>query len=136
VEQIEVRRVTLLILVEQVDCDFILRVGEGAHVPVVAGLYAVRVGLAELDLVLLWMVKFLHTVVGAGTCILECAIMLLRANFRRIGPEGPPPVLLRLMEEEALLRVVLVGELAGLRLEVKEVQEGHRVVCLRPRGRS
>jgi hypothetical protein len=65
---------------EQVDGKFAFRVRKGTHVSILALINPVRVGLTKLDLVLLWMIEFFHSIVrlaalvakGALACAIHC----------------------------------------------------------------
>ena len=73
-------RLTVLVkieLMQQVYSDFIFRVGERAHVSIVAGVDTVRVGLTEFHLVFLWMVEFFNSVVCARTAVPKWAFIVM-----------------------------------------------------------
>jgi len=109
-------------------------VGESAHVTVVAAFNPVRVALAELDLILLRVVKLFYPVVSFRALISHGALVAhgsvghIGTDLGGVGAQGPSPVLLELVVEEALFGVVLQLQLAGLRLEVCQVDELHGLV--------
>jgi len=76
------------------------------------------------------MIKLLDPVMGFGAGISLTALVpvMLRdhvgTDFGSIGAQRPSAVLFGFVKVEALLGVVLIGKLAGLGLEVKEVNEG------------
>lgn len=61
VEHVEIV-VSLLHQVKQLDSQLALTVCEGAHISVLAMVESIRVGLAEFDLVLFWVVEFLYSI--------------------------------------------------------------------------
>lgn len=67
VKHIEIR-ILWLNLVQEVDCDFVFRMGKGTHLSVLTVLHIMWVGLTELALVLFRMVKFFNSVMGLQTC--------------------------------------------------------------------
>lgn len=52
------------------------------------------------------------------------------ADLGSVGAEWSPSILLCLVIGEALLRIMLVGQLARLSFEIEEVYKGHRIVVL------
>jgi hypothetical protein len=61
---------------------------ESTHVSIVAVLYLARVGLTEFELVFLWMVELLYSVMRRGACVTNWTVfisMVLRTRFTRIG---------------------------------------------------
>jgi hypothetical protein len=100
-------------------------VSECTHVAVVAGLNALRIALAKLNLILLRVIELLNSVVRAWAAITQLAFIsvlsrdYIRADLRSVSSKRSSSVFLCFMKIEAFLRVVLIYQLAGLYLEVE-----------------
>lgn len=113
----------LLHLVQKVDAKFVFTVSEGAQVSKVATLHSIGPALAELCLVLLRVVERLNAVVcfDTGVPVWALACLCKPAHLRRVGAQGPPSVLVVVVE--ALLLVVARFLSAHFRLEQPKVEK-------------
>lgn len=80
------------------------------------------------------MVKLLNSIVGARAgvshraFVVDGAIGDVLTTLRSVGAERASAVLLGLVVEEALLRIMLVGYLTLLRLEIVKIQISDHVI--------
>lgn len=80
------------------------------------------------------MIELLYSIVGAragvshGALVMNGAIGDVLAGFRGVGTKRSSAVLLGLVIEEALFRIVLVGNFTLLSLEVIEIQVSDHVI--------
>ena len=84
------------------------------HLTILTILHVVRIGLAELTLILFWMVEFLHPVVRLQTLLsVGDALVVggtrsnLAAHLTGVGTEGASAILLVIVIVEAPLWIVL-----------------------------
>ena len=129
-DSLEVEHVEVIVLVhfmKKINRKLFFKVSEGTQIAKVARIDVVGPLVAELCLVLLWVVEGLNSVVRLGAAIAfgTLACFSVAAHFRRIGAKGPPPVLI--MIEEAFLLVVAVFFDTGLSFEYSQVQERHAI---------
>ena len=62
-------------LVQEIHSDLFFRMCESTHISIVARFDLVRVALAEFDLVLLWVIKFLNSVVSPSAAIPQVTVV-------------------------------------------------------------
>lgn len=119
VEHVEV--VVSLELVDQLDGDLLLRVGETAELPVLALVFGIEKRLAELSLVLVRVVELLHLVVALLAVEPPLALLVLHdvgAEVRGVEPQLPPLVFFFIVVPGTLLEAVLsLVKHAGVHLE-------------------
>ena len=84
VEHVEIW-ILWLDLMQEVDCDFVFGMGEGAHLSVFTVLHIMWVGLAEFALVFFRMVKFFNSIMGLQarfTSAIDARVVILTVcNF-------------------------------------------------------
>ena len=140
------------VLLDELDRELRFAVRKRAVLLIVAlsVFYGVKIRGAELRLVLIWVIEFLHSVMrfvavvakGAGVApvdvdallglvVIPSATVSIRiissdmfAHFRLVSAERPSAVLVVVMVERASLEIVVLGVLnAGVDLELVEVEE-------------
>jgi hypothetical protein len=121
VEHVEVM-VLGLHLVQEVDRDLVFSVSEGAHLPVLTVVHVVRIRLAKLALVLLWVVEFFNPIMGllaaltmAKALEVVCSACDLPAHLAGVVSKCPSPVLFIVVVVETSFWIMLM-HVAGVAL--------------------
>ena len=100
--------------VQQINCDFILRVSKGTHLSIFTIVHVIWISLAEFTFILLWMIKLLDSIMclqaifstSVNTLIMILRICYFRAHFTGVRPQSSSSIFFDIMIEKASLWVM------------------------------
>jgi hypothetical protein len=79
--------------VKQINCDFIFRMSESAHLSIFTAFHIIRVGLTKLTFILFRMVKLFNSIMSFQTIlsvmnalVVSCTACNIGTHFTCVGP--------------------------------------------------
>lgn len=135
-KHVKVRILLKFVRVQEVYSHLFKSVSECTHVAIVTRVNTIWVGLTEFNLVLFWMIEFLHPIMRLGAVVSIRALVVSRAILNvwayltSVGTQWSSPVFLGFMIEETFFRIVLILQIALLSLELAEINEYHYIILL------